>query len=126
VVLVGQRHPPAVLDDDGLVLLDDEGGAHDPVARRELVARVDRGVVPLPVREEPGVSSGAGDGRVGLGQAAFGAGGAAADGLDRDRLDDELLRAVDEPEARLVGRLEGVTHANGVDLRGGLGRGPAA
>ena len=38
---------PAGLDHDGLVRLDDDGGAGDACAGRELVAGEDAGIVPL-------------------------------------------------------------------------------
>ena len=39
MVLGGDLGAPAVLDHDGLVRLDDDGGAVDVVAGRELVAQ---------------------------------------------------------------------------------------
>jgi hypothetical protein len=52
MVLGGDLGAPAVFEHDGLVRLDDDGGALDLVARRKLLAGVDRGLVPLAVGEE--------------------------------------------------------------------------
>ena len=119
---------PAVLDHDGLVRLDDDGGAVDLVAGRKLLAGVDRGLVPLAVGEELVVRAGEGSlARVVLcfALAEF---GAAADRLDRHRLDHQLLGAVDEAEPRLVRLLEGGLHFGeraGLDHQRGVGAGVA-
>ena len=77
---------------------------------RELVAGEDRGLVPFPVGKEFGLAGGRGElGARGLVRALAEL-GAAADRLDRHRLDHKLLAAVDEAEARLVRLLEGGFH----------------
>ncbi len=111
MILRGELGPPAVLDDDRLVRLDDDGGAGHLVAGRERVARVDERARAICRRR-----------RSACGAPARGSGarvvlctrsrkrGAAADRLDRDRLDDQRLAAIDEAEARLVRALEGGFH----------------
>ena len=64
VVLGGDLGPPAVLDHDGLVRLDDDGGAAHLVAGCKLLAGVDRGVVPLPAGKKRVTR--AGEGRAAL------------------------------------------------------------
>ena len=110
MVLGGDGGAPAVLDHDGLVRLDDDGGALHLRAGLELVAGVDRGLAPFAAGEELRAPGGRGQ------LAARGLAGAlaefraAADRLDRDGFDHQLLRAVDKAEPRLVGLLEGGLH----------------
>jgi len=91
------------------VRLDDDGGPAHLVAGPELVAGVDGGVVLAPARIEAGVARRRGQG----------SGCRRVDGLENFarrrpprpiRLDDDLLRLVDEAEARLVGGSEGLLH----------------
>ena len=110
MVLGGDRGAPAVLDHDGLVRLDDDGGACDLVAGRKLVAGVDRGLVPGAAGEEFACGGRARAACRASSCGAFAELGAAADRLDRHRLDHQLLAAVDEAEARLVRLLEGGFH----------------
>src|SRR5262249_19159726 len=102
---------PAWLDHNGLVRLDDNGGSFYAGSRLELVARVKVGFVPIAAGKEfrfacrvwaPAAPTPGG---------LFGEFGTAADGLDRDGLDDDLLCAIDEAEPRLVSLLERALHS---------------
>ena len=110
MVLGRQLRLPAVLDHDSLVRLNDDGGAGDLVARREQIAREYAGVVPVPAGEEARAPRWRGQGRVGDGLRRLGEFRAAADGFDRHRFDDKLLRGVDEAETRQMRGLEGGLH----------------
>ena len=55
-----QLGPPAVLDHDGLVRLDDGGRARDLVTGRERLARVDGRAMPLPLEKNRARRAGAG------------------------------------------------------------------
>ena len=84
---------PAGFDDDGLVRLDDEGGAGDLVAGRELVAGVDGGVVPFAARRRICVAAGR-RGELACARSCvvlLAELGAAADRFDRHRFDDHRL-----------------------------------
>ena len=63
MVLLGDRGLPAVLDHDGLMRLDDDGGALHRVAGRKLPAQKDRGLVPFAAGIKPGRALGRGRGR---------------------------------------------------------------
>ncbi len=104
---------PALLDHDRLMGLDDDRGACHSVARRKRVAGEHARLVPDAGGKEPRLSCRSGQGGSGhfpLGLAEF---RAAADRLDRQRLDHKLLVFVDESESRVVRRLEGFL--DGVD-----------
>ncbi len=101
---------PAGLDHDGLVRLDDDGRALHLVAGRKLVARVDGRVVPFAVGEEFRAAGRRGEFRARRLALLLPELRAAADRLDRHRLDHQILLAVDEAELRLVGLLERRLH----------------
>jgi hypothetical protein len=111
VILGGQLSLPAVLDDDGLMRLDNDGGALHLVTRRKRVARIDLRALPLAVGEKPRAARR----RRQLGPRGlagfFPKRGAAADRFDRHRLDHQRLGAIDEAELRFVRALEGDFHA---------------
>ena len=110
MVLGGQLGLPAVLDDHGLVRLDDDGGTLDLISGDELVARINQRAVPLAAGEEAGATRRRGQlGALGLARPLFER-GAAADGFDRHGLDHQRFLAVDEAELGLVGLLEGSFH----------------
>src|SRR5262245_64896433 len=54
MIVCGQRRLPAGLDHDGLMRLDDDGGAGNGVAGPELIAREYVGAVPAAIGEEAG------------------------------------------------------------------------
>ena len=81
-------------------------GPDHPVAGRELGPGVDRGIVPGTARIEAGGADRRGEGGGGQVHHRFGKFRAAANRLDRHRLDDQLLVLVDEAEPRLVRFLE--------------------
>ena len=121
--------PPAVLDHDGLVRFDDDGRAVDRVTGRKLVAGEDRRVVPgaagIEARRAARRRAG---GTVVVGKTDLGEIRSAADRLDRDGFDDELLGRVDEAEARFVRGFERGFHLVRrreawlpSSLRGGIG-----
>src|SRR5207342_3476670 len=97
---------PAWLDHNGLVRLDDDGGSFDAGSGLELVARVDVGVVPVAAGEELRAQGWFWQRGARPPGGLLGEFGAAADGLDRYGLDDDLLCAIDEAEPRLVSLLE--------------------
>src|SRR5690606_5296226 len=98
---------PARLDDDGLVRLDDDRRAFDFGADLELVAGIDVGLVPRAARIEARRLGRLRQFRRRAPRGFLRELGAAADGLNRNRLDDQFLVAIDEAEARLVRLLEG-------------------
>src|SRR5262249_39914498 len=110
MIVPGKRRLPARLDHDGLMRLDDDSGAGNGVAGPELIAREYVRAVPAAVGEEAGAARGRGRPRGREFGRTFAKGRAAADRLDRHGLDDELLAAVDEAEARFVRTLEGGFH----------------
>ena len=101
---------PAVLDDDGLMRLDDDGWTLDLASGNKLVTRIDQGTVPFAAGEEARAPRRRGQlGALGLARRFFER-RAAADRLDRDCLDDEGFFAVDEAELRFVGLFKGRFH----------------
>ena len=106
MILLGDLRAPAVLDHDRLVRLDDDRGALHRVPGRELVARVHGRVAPLAAGIEAAAMGGRGERAVGFRPNRLGEGAAAADRLDRHRLDHQLLVLVDEAETRFVCRFE--------------------
>ena len=116
VVLGGDFGLPAVLDDNRLVRLDDDGGTAHRLAGRKLLPRKHRGLLPLAARIKSSPACGRGKGSACRREHRLGELGAAADCLDRDRLDHQLLALVDEAKPRLVRGLEG-----GLHLREGRG-----
>jgi len=110
VVLGGDFGAPAVLDHDGLMRLDDDGGAAYRVAGRKLLADEHRGLVPFPARIKFGPARGGGEGGARRRRHRLGELRAPADRLDRHRFDDQLLAIVDESEPRFVRGLEGGFH----------------
>ena len=91
VILGRQFGLPAWLDHDGLVRLDDDGGAFDAGSGLELVARVDAGLVPVAAGKELRLQGRFGQCGARPPGGLLGEFGAAADGLDRYGLDDDLL-----------------------------------
>src|SRR5207237_900396 len=77
------------------------------LAGKTLLAGKDGRLAPFAVRVEPRVPRGRGQRLVRRRQQRLAELGAAADRLDRHRLDHQLLRLVDESEARFVRGLEG-------------------
>jgi hypothetical protein len=107
MVLGGDLGAPAMLDHDGLVWFDDDGGAGHLVARRELRAEENCRVVPSAAGIEARAVRRCREGSRRHRRSRFGELGPAADRLDRDGFDHQLLRLVDEAEACLVRSLEG-------------------
>ena len=104
VILRRQLGLPAVLDDDRLMRLDDDGGAFDFLTRRKRVARVDQRALPFAVGEKP---------RAARRRRKLGPRGlarfflkrrAAADRLDRHRLDTSALLRSIKPNCALCAR----------------------
>ncbi len=110
VIFRGDLGAPTVLDHDGLVRLDHDGGTGDLVAGRELIAGEHRGVVPAAAGIEARRARGGGQGSGCRRQHRLGEFRAAADRLDRDCLDHQLLGRVDEAETGFVRGLEGGFH----------------
>ena len=96
VVLGGDLGAPAVLDHDGLVRLDDDRGAHDALAGRELLARDRRRPRASRRRRRSCVRVG-GRGAVAC-RHWLGDLRAAADRLDRHRLDDKCFVSSMKPK----------------------------
>src|SRR5512139_2506163 len=97
---------PAALDHDGLMVLDDEGGACDAHARLELRAQNDGRLMPVALLgEDRALRCDLWLGTAQLKLALLGA-LAAAFGRHFDRLDLDLLAGTDEAEALLVPDLE--------------------
>ena len=110
MILGGKLGPPARLDDDRLVRLDDDGGAVHLLSGREGATHVDERPPPFAAGEEPRAARRRRQ-RCPRGLVhAFAEACAAADGLDGDRLDDQFLAAVDEAEASSMRALEGGLH----------------
>src|SRR5262249_2933426 len=99
MIVPGKRRLPARLDHDGLMRLDDDGGAGNGVAGPELTGREYVRAVPAAVGEEAGAARRRRQPRARELVRTFAKVRAAADRLDRHGLDDELLAAVDEAEA---------------------------
>ena len=110
MVLARQLRLPAGLYDDGLVRLDDDGGAFHFMTRLELVAGKDRGLVPFAAGEELRPPRRFRQGGAGRPAGLLAELGAAADGFHRHGFDHQLFGAVDEAELRLVRVLEGALH----------------
>jgi hypothetical protein len=110
VVLRGDFRLPAGLDHDGLMRLDDDRRAGDLLPGLDLLARIDRRVVPFALREEPRAPGRRGQPFARARACALLELRAAADRFDRDGLHDELLVAIDESEPRLMRALERGLH----------------
>ena len=108
----GDLRLPFGLDHDGLMILDDEGGANDAMARRKAGAQKDRRLVPGAAGEEPRRRM-----RRRRRAASCTASSGSAIGsppprrLDLDRLDLDVLLRTDETEALLMRDLEQSPHA---------------
>ena len=87
VILRRQLGLPAMLDDHGLMRLDDNGGTFHFVPRHKLVAGVDRRAVPFAAGEEAGAAGWCGQFRPSGPAPRFPKFRAAADRLDRSGLD---------------------------------------
>ena len=128
MIFRGDGRLPAGLDHDGLVRLDHDRRPLHLVAGGQLVAGVDGRVVPFAVGEEFCPAGRRGELRPRRPVLLLLELRPAADRFDRDRLDDEVLLAIDEAELRLVGLLERGFHRHeraGLDHQRGVGAGVA-
>ncbi len=110
MVLGRQLGLPAVLDNDRLMRLDDDGGAFDLMSRAQRVADVDQGAVPFAVGEEPRAARRRRKFCPRRLADFFLEGRAAADRFDRNRLDHQRFAAINKAELRFVRALESGLH----------------